>query len=400
MKKLISVVIAVCLGLSCVSALSACKRGDGGEQHTHTPVYHAAKAPDCTNAGWEEYWECTVCHAFFADEALTKPYDRIPSLPARGHAWSEWSVKTPATCAEAGEEVRECTFCNKEETRTVSATGSHIWNDAYACSVCGAINETKGLEFAETDDLLGGSYALTDTGGNGGVIVLPAAYNGKPVTRIKAGAVGEGVTRVVIPANGCIFFESGAIAAADVEICFRGTADEWAGYVFESGWNNGAALYLLNSEKSGFEKATSLILRAERISAYAFMFLGVSDIVLGKNAEYVGAYAFAESGVRSANLGNIAVLGAYAFYGCRSLEEIVLSERLPAVNTGCFAFCSSLKTLRLPAGIRSVGANAFAGCEFASVTYGGTQEQWERVEISDIGNEPLDIMDFSGRMET
>lgn len=350
MKQRVAVLVAVCLALFCAVMLAACTVGPEGGAHIHTLVYHAEQAPDCTHAGRGEYWECTGCHALFGDEAMTEPYEEIPVLPA---------------------------------------TGIHAWNDAYTCTVCGAVNVTDGLQFDETDDLLGGSYALTGTGGKSGVIVLPAEYNGKPVTRIAAGAVGEGVTRVVLPANEYIYFESGAIAAAGAEICFRGSADEWAGYVFESGWNSGAELYLLNAAGSGFEKATSLTLNAERIAACAFQKLELAGVSLGGDAEYVGAYAFAESGLREAALGGITVLGTYAFYGCTALAEVTLSEGMTEINTGTFAFCTSLQTLRLPAGIRSVGANAFAGCEFTSVTYGGTREQWALVSVSGIGNDAL-----------
>ncbi len=42
--------------------------------------------------------------------------------PEHEHSYGEWTTKTPATCTEAGVEVRACE-CNDEETREIPATG-------------------------------------------------------------------------------------------------------------------------------------------------------------------------------------------------------------------------------------------------------------------------------------
>ena len=39
------------------------------------------------------------------------------------HNWGEWTVTTPATCTEAGEEQRVCSICGEVETRVIAATG-------------------------------------------------------------------------------------------------------------------------------------------------------------------------------------------------------------------------------------------------------------------------------------
>ena len=39
------------------------------------------------------------------------------------HNWGEWTVTTPATCEEAGEEQRVCSICGEVETRVIPATG-------------------------------------------------------------------------------------------------------------------------------------------------------------------------------------------------------------------------------------------------------------------------------------
>jgi hypothetical protein len=47
---------------------------------------------------------------------------------ALGHAYTAWTVVTPATCTEAGEETRGCSRCDLTENRTVPALG-HTWGE-------------------------------------------------------------------------------------------------------------------------------------------------------------------------------------------------------------------------------------------------------------------------------
>ena len=41
-------------------------------------------------------------------------------LPATGHTWSKWTVKTPAKILVNGVEARKCSVCGKEETRNIA----------------------------------------------------------------------------------------------------------------------------------------------------------------------------------------------------------------------------------------------------------------------------------------
>lgn len=60
------------------------------------------------------------------------------------HVWGEWTVVTPATCTEAGEEKRTCEKCGASETRAIEALGHDFggWefndeNHWHVCSRCG-----------------------------------------------------------------------------------------------------------------------------------------------------------------------------------------------------------------------------------------------------------------------
>ena len=51
-----------------------------------------------------------------------------------------------------------------------------------------------------------------------------------------------------------------------------------------------------------------------------------------------------------------------AFYGCSSLKQIKLPDGLQSIGYGVFDGCSSLGEIKLPDGLQSIGYRAFGGC--------------------------------------
>lgn len=56
-------------------------------------------------------------------------------------------------------------------------------------------------------------------------------------------------------------------------------------------------------------------------------------------------------------------IGAGAFEGCTSLEEIEIPETVTRIEANAFRDCKALETLVLNEGLLEIGAGAFAGCE-------------------------------------
>ncbi len=85
----------------------------------HTPADAAKEneaAATCTEkGGYDSVVYCTVCH-----EKLSSEHTEIDAL---GHDFGEWTVSTPATCTEKGEETRSCARCDAKETREIAALG-------------------------------------------------------------------------------------------------------------------------------------------------------------------------------------------------------------------------------------------------------------------------------------
>lgn len=88
--------------------------------HVHEIVEVAAVEPACNVAGNIQYWQCTKCDKYFADEngETELTLDDIV-VAAKEHEFGDWAVVAEATCAVEGSEERECAICGEKEIRVL-----------------------------------------------------------------------------------------------------------------------------------------------------------------------------------------------------------------------------------------------------------------------------------------
>ena len=114
--------------------------------HKWNSTYTVDKEAKCKEDG-EESIHCSVCNAINTST--------VRSIPAKGHAYSNWKVTKNATCTTEGSKEKVCANCGDKVTETIKAKG-HKWNSTYTvdkeakckedgeesihCSVCNAIN--------------------------------------------------------------------------------------------------------------------------------------------------------------------------------------------------------------------------------------------------------------------
>ena len=79
----------------------------------HDIQSHAAKAPTCTEVGWNAYVTCSRCNY--------STYAEIAS--AGGHAFGEWVQSIAPGINTPGQERRDCNNCDHYETRSITGTG-------------------------------------------------------------------------------------------------------------------------------------------------------------------------------------------------------------------------------------------------------------------------------------
>lgn len=120
------------------------------------------------------------------------------------------------------------------------------------------------------------------------------------------------------------------------------------------------------------------------LSQYIFFRAGYDRILLPQNLKYIDKGAFSSSDISTIEIPEgVTDIADFAFYGCTRLQSISLPSTLRNIGKGAFAGCTALKGidlsgtqvteipdncfadasslafLRLPAGIQSVGTEAF-----------------------------------------
>ena len=79
-----------------------------------------------------------------------------------------------------------------------------------------------------------------------------------------------------------------------------------------------------------------------------------------KAVTVVAAGAFIGSGVKNVCIpSNIKTVGENAFYGCESLESVYFYKGVEEIQAGAFYNCKGLKELNLPSSLKVIGNSAF-----------------------------------------
>lgn len=122
----------------------------------------------------------------------------------------------------------------------------------------------------------------------------------------------------------------------------------------------------------------------KRIGSQAFSHCySLTSLALPKGLtnEGLGQGAFSGSGLRSIELPKgITEIPAEAFSGCSSMRSIVFPNNLTSIGERAFAN-ANLKVIALPKNVTSIGSGAFDIVGEASVYYGGSKSDREKIAI-------------------
>ncbi len=120
----------------------------------------------------------------------------------------------------------------------------------------------------------------------------------------------------------------------------------------------------------------------ETVGDYAFQNCRLlEEILFSGSLARIGDYAFNGcSRLQSAYIpDSVEKIGSYAFSGCNSLAELSLPDGLTSINDGCFENCG-IAQLKFPSALVSIGNNAFNSSDLEIVDLSGC---WELKEIKD-----------------
>ncbi len=288
-----------------------------------------------------------------------------------------------------------------------------------------------GMQFKLIED--GSAYEISDFEDETAVnVVIPATYNGKPVTRIgkqafwtcskietvtfepgsELSSIGScafqycsNLLSITLPAS-LTSIESHAFEYCYklIEICNLSSLDitagseahGYVGYRAKNIYSNTSGASKLFEDENGFvfyvddsnrylvdyrgnapEFALPLDCNGESYEIYQCALWYLSDctsLVIPSSVTRIGDEAFfwcenLESVTVSSSVTSI---GEYAFYNCRKLAAVIFEEdsNLESIGDLAFSHCVSLESIAIPARVTSIGDGVFLYCSaLSSVTF-------------------------------
>ena len=123
----------------------------------------------------------------------------------------------------------------------------------------------------------------------------------------------------------------------------------------------------------------------------------VTEIIIEDDVTSIGDYAFVCPYATSVTIpSSVTSIGYAAFMLCMSLTDITFEEEsdLFVIEDMAFMLCMSLTDITIPEGVTSIGAWAFYGCEsLEKIVYCGTEDEWLEIDKGEEWDEyvPADV---------
>ena len=330
----------------------------------------------------------------------------LPSIPARQCYRGEWESYTLGTTDitinghyyaahenlvhRPASDQNDCSlvdniehwYCSTCDKYYLDADASSETSDVYIPAGCNFVDGactrcqgTEGIIYSNNED---GTYSVNSLDDNCTAkhIVIPAKWDGKPVTTI----------------------DSYAFSGTDIEsITFKGTITEIGNGAFQ--WCNslesislsGCSLTIINEQtfyecekletvelpnsivtigKSAFNgsskiKYINIPSSVQTIEYGAFMnCTGMLTVSIPNNVQTIGDCAFCGcKALTTVSIGNkVETIGECAFSDCDKLTTIAFGSKVTTIEDSAFARCVELKSVQLPNSLTTLGKQVFSAC--------------------------------------
>ncbi|MBQ9458880.1 MAG: leucine-rich repeat protein [Oscillospiraceae bacterium] len=121
----------------------------------------------------------------------------------------------------------------------------------------------------------------------------------------------------------------------------------------------------------------------------------ILEIVIGDGVTGIGGYAFKScAALTHATIADsVKEIGDHAFESCPAFKKVTGAGGVESIGGNAFADCG-LRSITLPACLKSLGTAVYNKCDIVDVYYGGTAETWKEVE--DKGGSNTGKLTYSG----
>lgn len=225
-------------------------------------------------------------------------------------------------------------------------------------------------------------------------IIIPATYNGKPVTKIANSAFENysNLTNITLPDSITALGEYAFAECSKLtNIAIPNNVTSiGVGAFFEcSGLTNisipDGITSISNATFYGCSGLTSVTIPNGLTSIGMNAFDGcinLTNIIIPDSVTSIGDYAFnyCQSIASITIPKGVTSIGMSAFAGCSSLISISIPDSVTSIGYSAFYNCSSLTSIVISNSITRIGQEAFSSCSLlTSINFNGTKAQWNAI---------------------
>ena len=351
MKKLLTIILSLCLGICALIGLCSCKT--------------ISEKTDDRDTDIVAVYDLYVANA--------KENGETPL------SYEEWLQTIKGDKGEKGDSGKD-----GKSAYQIWLDNGHTGSEADFLEWLKGDTEPQGLDFYLQDD---GTYSVAvGKAKELSNIVIPATHNGKPVTKIarngfqysdnlKSITIPDSITSIGQEAFGdCVSLTEVVIpdsvnsigndtfkhcnALESITIPFIGESR-----TAKDGYNQVFGFIFGYSDDNPAEDSTYQA--SSGYGKYYFIPSSIKKVVLQGDISSIDDYSFNNCDKLTEIIlpESITYIGDDVFYGCSKLEKLTIPDLVTYIGERSFSDCSKLKNVTIPNRVTYIGNSAFSGCE-------------------------------------